>query len=196
MGTCRLAADGRCERCAPLGQCLRATVRVVVQLGNQAHERGCIWCVLDRLALQHVLEVAGLLAGQDVVDDDRDAAAKRLGQGQAAGLGHQDVGRAHELGDVVDEAHREQRRTRLQLLDVPPQRRVAATDDQHLEISIELRESLDVLERARRAFSADHCQQRETSRVKAELGERALPNCCAVNIGSEGVSHGNTQHLD
>ena len=105
------------------------------------------------------------------MDDDRYGTRERLGQGQTARLGHEHVGGAHQLGHVVDEAHRQHRRAAPELLDLPPELGISPAHDQQLEVPIDQHEPGDVLERPRRAFSANHRQHGETRRVESELAQ-------------------------
>ena len=70
--------------------------------------QGCTSAVVNAttpIRWSDAIEVAAFLARHVVVHDDRDLGDRSLGDGARTGLGDQQVGRPHQLGDVVAEAN-------------------------------------------------------------------------------------------
>ncbi len=128
----------------------------------------------------HVVEVAALLAGHEIVDDDRHFGDARLGERPRSGLRDEQVGRAHErwyLVRVAEDRHRRRQRRR-ELFELRAQRGVAPGDDDQVQREARLGEGHRRRQQLAAAFAACHQQcdrlvARQTHRfADLELGGR------------------------
>ena len=109
-----------------------------------------------------VVEVAALLPRDVVVHDHRDLGDRSLRDRPRPGLGDEQVGRPHQLGDVVAEAqHRHRRRQRRrELLEFALEGGVAAGHDDEMEVQPGLGQAQGRRQELAAAFAARH-QQRD-----------------------------------